>query len=266
MNKKTNLTDKINRNKQTAFMPFIVAGDPDIKTTIKIANDIIEGGADILEIGIPYSDPAADGPTIQKGYKRALENGFKVKDTFKIIKEIRKKSDIPIVLMTYYNIIYQYGIPDFYKKLKQTEVNGVIIPDMPPEESKSITKAAKQNKINQIYLVSENTNQKRIQLISEKTTGFLYAVSRLGVTGTRNELPETAIQFIKKLKKQTNHPIAIGFGISKPSHVKSAAKAGADGVITGSAIVEKIEQNKTNEIKQYIKTMKKASLIEIKQN
>ncbi|WGI16800.1 tryptophan synthase subunit alpha [Methanonatronarchaeum sp. AMET-Sl] len=266
MKQKTPLKEKINRKKQTAFMPFIVAGDPDIDTSIEIAMDIIEGGADILEIGIPYSDPAADGPTIQKGYKRALKNGFKVKDTFKIIKEIRKKSDIPIVLMSYYNLIYQYGIPEFYKKLKQTGVNGIIIPDMPPEESKTALKQAKTNKINQIYLVAENTNQERINHISNKTNGFLYAVSRLGVTGARKELPETAINFIKNLKKQTNHPIAIGFGISKPSHVKSAVKAGADGVICGSAIVEKIEQNKKTEIKKYIQEMKKASLIEIKQN
>ncbi|RZN61830.1 tryptophan synthase subunit alpha [Methanonatronarchaeum sp. AMET6-2] len=267
MTTKKRIENQISREKkETAFIPFIVAGDPDKEKSIEIALEVIEGGADILEIGIPYSDPAADGPTIQKGYKRALQNNFKVKDTFDIIREIRKETDIPIVVMTYYNLIYQYGVSDFYRKLNEIGANGVITPDMPPEESSKALEAAENNQIKQIYLVSENTPENRINLISQKTDGFLYAVSRLGVTGARNQLPETAIKFIKRLKKQTEHPIAIGFGISRPSHVESAVKAGADGVICGSAIVKHVEENKTSEIKKYIQKMKKATLLEIKQN
>ena len=182
MTTKKRIENQISREKkETAFIPFIVAGDPDKEKSIEIALEVIEGGADILEIGIPYSDPAADGPTIQKGYKRALQNNFKVKDTFDIIREIRKETDIPIVVMTYYNLIYQYGVSDFYRKLNEIGANGVITPDMPPEESSKALEAAENNQIKQIYLVSENTPENRINLISQKTDGFLYAVSRLGV-------------------------------------------------------------------------------------
>ncbi|OKY77253.1 MAG: Tryptophan synthase alpha chain [Candidatus Methanohalarchaeum thermophilum] len=240
-----------------AFIPYIVAGDPDYKKSLEIAKKIIDAGADALEIGIPFTDPAADGPTIQKAYARSLNNGFKVKQIYQYIKEIRKYSDIPIILLTYYNIVYNQGIENFYQKTEKIGVNGVIIADMPPEESKQVTKKIKDKKINQIFLVAPTTTEKRIKTISEKGSGFIYVVSRLGVTGKRKNFQETTKKLIKKVKSNTDLPVAVGFGITKPSHVKKARKAGADGVIVGSAIVDKIEKNKKNQqITQYIKKMK----------
>jgi len=269
---------KSNMDGGGAFIPFVVAGDPDIKGCIEVVKRLIDSGADIVELGIPYSDPAADGPSIQKGYKRALENSFRVKNVFEIIREIRKFSDIPIVLMSYYNLVYQYGIKDFYKDVELYGANGVIIPDMPPEESNEVVLEAEKRGVGQIFLVSENTPKNRIKRIRNRCSGFIYVVSRLGVTGARDELPNSAKRLIKKIKFDCGNtikcepkssvkdnfdlPVCVGFGISKKNHIKSALKAGADGVICGSVIVDMLDRGNLEQISRFTDRMSKSTEIE----
>lgn len=240
-----------------AFIPFIVAGDPNYQKSLKTAKTLIDAGADILEIGIPYTDPAADGPTIQKAYSRALKNGFRVNEVFELVEELKEYKQTPIVLLTYYNIVYNQRIENFYQKAKEKEINGVIIADMPIEESDEVLRSSEKNNVNQIFLVSPNSKIKRIKKIENKSSGFIYVVTRLGVTGKKDQFLKNTQKTIKKVKSITNLPIAAGFGISKPGHVKKAIEAGADGVIVGSAIVEKIEKNQElDEVKDYVKKMK----------
>lgn len=248
-----------NAFKDGAFIPFIVAGDPNYGKSLEIAKSLIDAGADILEIGIPYTDPVADGPTIQKAYTRALKNDFEVNQIYKFVKEINQYKNIPIVLLTYYNIVYNQGISNYYQKIKKSGVDGQIIADMPIEESEKATKAAKENNINQIFLISPTTPNKRIKKINKKAQGFLYVITRLGVTGKRKNFQKTTETLLNRTKSETELPLAVGFGISKPKHVRKARKAGADGVIVGSAIVEKIGENPNyiEEIKSYIQEMKK---------
>ncbi|PTD93478.1 tryptophan synthase subunit alpha [archaeon SCG-AAA382B04] len=245
--------------KNNAFIPFIVAADPNYQKSLETAKALIDAGADVLEIGIPYTDPAADGPTIQKAYSRALKNGFEVKQIFKLVKEIKKYKDIPIVVLTYYNIVYNQGIDTFYEKAKESKINGVIIADMPIEESDEVLTQSKQKDIHQIFLVSPNSTKERIKKIEKKSEGFIYTITRLGVTGKKEKFLENTRKTIQKVKSTTDLPIAAGFGISKPKHAEKAIKAGADGVIVGSAIVEKIQKNHSLEqIKNYVEEMKKA--------
>lgn len=261
----TRITDTFQNLKFPAFIAFLVAGDPDRETSIQLAKHVIRAGADILEIGMPFSDPVADGPTIQKANERALKAGLTPDILFDIVRELRKDTDIPIVLLTYYNIVFKRGIEKFYRHARDAGIDGILIVDMPYEESKDVVEIARTLGLNQIFLVSITTSTKRLKKIVSLASGFLYLISTTGVTGVRQELEHGVFELIRSVRKQSNLPLAIGFGISKPEHIKPLISEGADAVIVGSAIVHLIDQHLDNkktlfdEVSRYVSTMKKAT-------
>jgi tryptophan synthase alpha chain len=250
--------------KKPAFIGFTVAGDPDKIRSVRIARALIAGGTDILELGIPFSDPVADGQTIQKADERALGAGTTPTTVFEIVREIRKESDVPIVFLTYYNIVYHRGIERFYREAHDAGVDGILIADMPVEESEEVCENAQRFEIDPVFLISQTTSDERIKKISAKARGYLYLVAVLGVTGVRDQVSEGAIDLLDMVRRYTSLPLAIGFGISTPAQAQTCARAGADGVIVGSAIVGIVERNLKDpdamerELKEYVSAMKKA--------
>ncbi len=232
-----------------ALIPFFVIGDPDFDTSLAVIKAAIDAGADILELGIPFSDPIADGPTIQKADIRAMNNGMNVASALEFIKQIKDYKDIPIGLLMYYNLIYQYGTEKFFNDFHQAGVNSVLIADLSIDDGDEIISPAVSAGLDTVFMVTPNTEPERMKLIASKTTGFIYTVSVLGVTGSRDQLSSTIEGLIGGLKKLTDVPVCVGFGISKPEHAVSVAQAGADGVIIGSKIVGLIESNLGNKEK-----------------
>ena len=243
MSKLTSTFKNLRFVKRTAFMPFVVAGDPDMKSSLAIVKHIILR-ADLLEIGFPYSDPLADGPTIQAAGARALKTGMNTDKGFAYIKRIRRFSGIPITVLVYANLIHRQGIDSFYRKAKEAGIEGVLIPDVPPEEAKPFARAAKKHGIDQIFLVARTTTRERLKKILKYATGYLYLVSILGVTGKRKKFSTDSMTFIKSIRSHTNLPLAVGFGISTRKQAMNFSKAGADGIIVGSALIELIAKNR----------------------
>jgi tryptophan synthase alpha chain len=231
------------RCESLVFIPFLVAGDPDRQTSIALAKELIRAGADILEIGMPFSDPVADGPVIQKADERALKGGMNPDHLFDMVRELRRSSDIPIVLLTYYNVVFRRGIARFYREAHEAGIDGILIVDLPPEEADEAVSAAGDQGIDQVFIASGTTSPERLKKIASITAGFLYVVSTAGVTGARNELDPGVFDLVRNVRKQTNIPIAIGFGISRAEHIRPLADSGADAIIVGSAIVEIIERH-----------------------
>jgi tryptophan synthase alpha chain len=256
---------RLRKKKEEALVPFVVIGDPDYKTSMDIVKTIIDSGADILELGFPFSDPIADGPTIQAADTRALRKGIDTLQCFKFIQEIRRFSPIPIGLLVYSNLIYQRGIDRFFADCKKAGVDSVLAADVPAEESSLILKSARRHRVDTVFIVSPLTVGKRLDNILSKTRGFVYIVSRLGVTGARKDLGDSTLSLIRRVKRKTKLPLCVGFGISKPEHVQAVLKAGADGAIVGSAVVKIIEKNARSrkrmlaKLGNFIKGMKKAT-------
>ncbi len=250
------------RKQAPAFIGFTVAGDPDETTSLRIAKALIDGGTDILELGIPFSDPVADGPVIQQADDRALDAGTTPDTVFRLVRAIRAYSNVPIVFLTYYNIVYRRGVGQFYREAQESGVDGILIADMPVEESDEVTRTAARYGIDPIFLVTRTTSDERIKKISGRARGYLYLVSVLGVTGVRDEVSSGAIELLHRVRRHTDLPLALGFGISTPAHAATCAGAGADGVIVGSAIVDIIGKNLDNpdsmeqKIRDYVVQMK----------
>lgn len=221
------------------FIPFITAGDPTLEMTEELIYALDKAGADIIELGIPFADPIADGPVIMRANIRALENGTNLKKVFEMTERVRKQTDVPIVYLMYANTIYYYGIEDFFKKCKETGVDGVIIPDVPYEEREEFDQFARAYQIDHIALVAP-TSKERMAFICENATGFLYCVSSLGVTGIREEIRTNLEEMMARIKEYTTIPTAIGFGIATPEQAHEL-KAYTDGIIVGSALVKVIE-------------------------
>lgn len=247
--KENRIDSKFNELKsknQKALICYVVAGYPDIKTSEHIITSLINGGADIIEIGIPFSDPIADGSTIQDAIQSSLISGTTPDMCLELASRIRKTfPNIPLIIMTYSNILYKKGYIQFAEKAKENGIDGLIIPDIPIEESKEYLNTAQNTGLSTIFLVSPNTSEKRLKMISRICTGFLYAISVYGTTGERKGFDEYTIESIKRVKKVTaadELPLAVGFGISNPQHVKYMIDAGADAVIIGSAIIKKIKE------------------------
>ena len=236
---------------------FITAGDPDLETTIELVKVMEEAGADVVEFGIPFSDPMAEGPVIQRASVRALKNNIKLKDIYNSVKEIRKTSQIPLAFMLYYNIIFKYGIERFFKECKEAGVDGVIIPDLPFEEKGEISEIAKQYGVDVVLLVAP-TSDERVEKIAAASEGFLYCVSSLGVTGVRSEFKTDFEGFFNKINKTCKIPKLLGFGISTPEQVLEL-KNYSDGVIVGSAIVRAVEGAKDQaEAKENVRRLVKS--------
>ncbi|PWB52857.1 MAG: tryptophan synthase subunit alpha [Candidatus Methanoperedenaceae archaeon] len=220
--------------KEGALIAYICAGDPTPAATKEYVTALVRGGVDIIELGLPFSDPVADGPTIQAGIQRALEGGMTPDIFFRTINSL--KLHIPIVVMTYYNLIFKRGLEKFAKDCAASGISGIIVPDLPPEESDELLQACKENDIDLIYLVAPTTTKERMDRILAEGTGFIYLVARLGVTGVRSDVAASTGELIKRVK--TNTPKAVGFGISNGQQAARIIRAGADGVIVGSAFVD----------------------------
>ena len=227
--------------KKPAFIPFITAGDPDLQTTKALILEFEKRGADIIELGIPFSDPIADGPIIQASYYRTLVRGTKVAQILDMVSDLRCKSDIPIVSMVSYSTVFKGGCQAFIEKVCKAGLDGLTIPDMPVEENLNLFEVAKKNDFKIVCFVAPTTTDERMSLITQYSQGFLYYISVVGITGTRDKLPEDVLQNINKLKKMTKTPIAVGFGVSTPEQAKLIGGI-ADGVIVGSAIIKEIER------------------------
>lgn len=228
---------------RAALIPFFVVGDPDFDTSLSVVKAAIDGGADVLELGIPFSDPIADGPTIQKADIRSLGSGMTVARALEFIGQVKDYRDVPIGLLMYYNLVYQYGTEKFFRDFHEAGVNSVLIADLSIDDAEEITGPASAAGLDTVFMVTPNTAQQRMELVASKTTGFIYTVSLLGVTGSRESLSGSVEGLIGRLKGLTDVPVCVGFGISKPEHAVAVASAGADGVIIGSRIVRIIEDN-----------------------
>lgn len=226
-----------------ALIPFFVIGDPDFDTSLEIVKTAIDAGADILELGIAFSDPIADGPTIQKADIRAMRSGMTVAKACRFIRQVKDYRDIPIGLLMYYNLIYQYGAEKFFADFHKAGVNSVLVADLSIDDAGEIEGPARAAGLDTVFMVTPITAPERMKLIASKTTGFIYTVSVLGVTGSRDKLSDTVEDLVTRLKSLTDVPVCVGFGISSPEHAAAIAAAGADGVIIGSKIVSLIEAN-----------------------
>ncbi|MFH0732665.1 MAG: tryptophan synthase subunit alpha [Candidatus Omnitrophota bacterium] len=236
---------ELQKMRKKAFIAYICAGDPDLRTTEELVYILESSGADIIELGVPFSDPLADGPTIQAASQRALKKGVYLKKIFTLIRSLRKKTQVPIVLMGYYNPILRYGLTNFISDAVSAGADGAIIPDLPVEEAGDFIKQSRKFRFSSIFLISPTTTTPKIKEIISKSTGFIYYVSLTGVTGARESLPAGISADVKRIKRYTKKPVCVGFGISRPSQVKQISSF-ADGVIVGSAIIKKIEANLGN--------------------
>jgi len=236
---------ELRKRGEGVLIAYITGGDPAPKYTPKLAEALSKGGADILEIGIPFSDPIADGPVIQAADYRALNAGTTPPIIFDLVKETKKKVNMPIVLLTYYNILFKMGIKNFLEEAERHDVDGLVIPDLPIEEAEEYRAITEKQGIDTIFLATPATSIGRLNDILVFTSGFLYLVSVFGVTGTRNQLARLTTQTIKKFHPHTAQtiPLAVGFGLSKPEHVTSVIDCGAEGAIVGSAFVKIVENN-----------------------
>lgn len=262
--------EKLNKQGEAAFIPFLVLGDPTQEQTLQIVK-AIEPHFDLLEVGIPFSDPLADGPTIQEGYQRAFAAGMNSDRAFELMAKIRQITSKPLIILTYYNIILNRrgnpatGVQDFLHDMDDAGVDGVIIADLPVEEAGDVWKTAQDLGKYVIFLVAPTTTPQRLQKIQQYAQGYLYVISRMGVTGARAHLAEVTINTIQRVQAVKKIPLAVGFGISTPDHVRAIVKAGADGAIVGSAIVDIIKANLGNpaemvkQVDTYAKKMKEAT-------
>lgn len=231
-----------------ALIAYVMAGDPNPKYTSRIVGALVEGGADIVELGIPFSDPIADGPTIQAASARSLKSGTTPKTVFSLASTINDEHNIPIVLLTYYNPIFRMGLENFFTAAEDGGVDGVIVPDLPIEEAGDYIDVARDHGINTIFLASPSTPKERLLKILDCTSGFLYLVSVFGVTGAREEVSDSTVELVRNVLPHTKGriPLAVGFGISKPTQVETIIKNGADGVIVGSSLVDIVGKNQHN--------------------
>ncbi|GBE00343.1 tryptophan synthase alpha chain [bacterium BMS3Abin07] len=222
-----------------AFIPYIMFGDPDTGTTESLILMLEDCGADVIELGVPFTDPLADGPTIQMAAERALAQGVTLKGIIRAVASIREKTDIPIVLMTYYNPVYKYGDVRFVRDAANAGVDGVIIPDLPPDEAHEFISEARGRNLDTIFLLAPTSTEERIRLVARASRGFVYYVSMTGITGSKLKMDDSIKRLIGKIKAVSDKPVCVGFGVSTPDQAKAMA-AVADGVIIGSAIVKTI--------------------------
>ncbi len=242
-----------------AFIPFITCGDPDLKTTGKIVREAVKNGADLIELGIPFSDPTAEGPVIQGANIRALAGGVTTDKIFDFVRDLRRNITIPLVFMTYANVVFSYGAENFISTCAEIGIDGIILPDLPFEEKAEFQPICSKYSVDLISLIAP-TSKERIAMIAREAEGFLYIVSSLGVTGTRSEITTDLASIIKVVRENTDIPCAIGFGISTSEQAKKMA-AVSDGAIVGSAIIKLIEKHGKSSVElvgEYVKKMKEA--------
>ena len=228
--------------KRKALIVFIVAGDPTLRATESFIYELASQGVDVIELGVPFTDPLADGPVIQDAHVRALRAGVALSDVLTLVTHVRRKVKIPIVLMPSINLLFQYGIDRFSQHAAQSGIDGAIVPDLPPEEGIALKDAMNQQGLDLVYLCAPTSTDQRIRFITSSSSGFVYLISVTGITGVRKSLPAELHSFVKRVRNVTALPLVVGFGISTPSQAKQVARI-ADGVIVGSAVVDLIGRN-----------------------
>ncbi len=254
---------QLSANREKALTVFLMGGDPDRSASLALFEAAVAGGADILEIGVPFSDPLADGPVNQKAARRALLNGINIHHIFDLVEKMRGKHDLPLILLLYYNTVYQYGIPEFFRQAREKGVDALIIPDLPFEEMATLRGEACRRDLILINMLAPTTGARRMKLLLAEARGFVYCVSLTGVTGVRKGLSPRLVPMLRRARSLTGVPLFAGFGISTPEQAREAVKE-ADGVIVGSSLVAEIEKNLDNPgimpaiIREKVSTFKQA--------
>ena len=249
------LFDDLRQRGKKAFIPYIMTGDPSLKKTEELVLLLEECGADIIELGVPFSDHLAAGPTIQMAAERAIKRGVTLRKVLGAVRRVRKKTSVPIVLMTYYNPVFKYGLESFIDDASGSGVDGLIVPDLPPEEAKDLIRLARTRDISTIFLLAPTSTDERISLISRESTGFIYYVLITGITGAGLTIDKAMIRMIKKIKSVSGKPVAVGFGVKRPEDAEIVAEI-ADGVIIGSSIVKMINEDEKG-LKSYLKSLRR---------
>ncbi len=232
------------RARHTALIPYITIGYPTVETTLKAVPLFAKNGCDIIELGIPFSDPLADGATIQQASYEALRQGVTATVCFEVARELRRRVKIPLVFMTYYNPVLKFGLEQFCARCAEVEIDGLIVPDLPPEEGEELERSTKRQGLDLVYLLSPASTEERIRLVTSRSSGFIYLVSLTGVTGARDRLPEELESFVGSVKNRTEKPLCVGFGVSTPQQARRVARV-ADGVIVGSRIIQLLDKDKS---------------------
>ncbi len=234
--------EKLARDRQCALIPFITAGDPDLATTVEALRVLDRSGADMIELGVPYSDPLADGPVIQAAATRALQRGITLEQVLAMLKTVTPSLNAPVILFTYYNPILNRGIQPFLESIAGVGVSGLVVPDLPLEEAATLLEPAAKIGIDVILLVAPTSSSERINAIAHASQGFIYLVSVTGVTGMRTQMESRVSDLLKQIRNVTDKPIGVGFGISQPEHARQVREWGADAAIVGSAIVKRLAE------------------------
>ena len=236
-----NAFTQLKEDGKKGFIPFITAGDPDLSTTEKLLIELTHAGATVIELGVPFSDPMADGPVIQRASERALKNTFGLQDILDTTARARKQIDTPIILFSYFNPLLQFGLKQLARAAKDAGIDGVLVTDLTPEEAGDVEAELRANDLDMIFLVAPTSTDERLKLVAEHASGFVYAVSRAGVTGTRESVSVEAEKLVTRMRRFTSLPIAVGFGISNVEQVRDVQRY-ADAVVVGSAIVAEMER------------------------
>jgi tryptophan synthase alpha chain len=247
---------KLRQEGKKAFIPYVMAGDPDLKKTEEVVRLFEECGADIVELGVPFTDPLADGPVIQAASERALREGVTLKKVLALVRRVRRSVSLPVVLMTYFNPVFKLGVEAFVTEAAEAGVDGVIIPDLPPDEADEVITVSKRHSVATVFLLAPTSTDDRIALVAEKSEGFIYYVSITGITGSELKGLRQMRSMIKRIRNFTDKPIAVGFGVKRPEEARGVAEI-ADGVIVGSAIVKKL-QEEDNTLREYLYSLRKA--------
>ena len=235
--------EQLKNRHERALVPFVTCGDPDLQTTRELILAYAEAGADIIEIGIPFTDPLADGPTIQRASERALANGTTMDDALNLIADVRCETDVPLVPMTYINPVYQIGYDNFARRCREAGADAVIISDLPPEEGQAWIEAGRKHEVGTIFLLAPTSDEARIETVAKGASGFIYAVARLGVTGARSDVPPEIGDLIKRIRQHTSTPICAGFGFSSPDQIrKTCETTDLNGIVVASALIDVIEK------------------------
>jgi tryptophan synthase alpha chain len=248
------------RANHTVLIPYITVGYPSVETTLKAVPLLASSGCDIIELGIPFSDPLADGATIQRASYEALRQGVTPKVCFEVAQELRRQVEIPLVFMTYYNPVLKFGLEQFCSNCAEVGIDGLIIPDLPPEEGQELEQSTRSHGLDLIYLLSPASTGERIRLVASKSSGFIYLVSLTGVTGARDKLPEKLEGFVARVREKTEKPLCVGFGVSNPEQARRIARV-ADGVIVGSRIIQLLDEDKSlKNVCSFVKSLSAALL------
>jgi len=248
----------LTRAKRLGLVAYLMAGYPDADATLRLGRIAVDGGADVLELGVPFSDPLADGATVQRASERALANGMTVADVIAIARDLRRERDVPILLMGYANPFYRYGLPELARDLAAAGVEGLIVPDLPHEESSDLAAALAPAGLTQICLVAPTTPDDRLARLVPPARGFVYCVSLTGVTGARAALADDVATFVARVRRYATAPVAVGFGISRPEHVR-ALRGVADAVVVGSALIDAIDRGGENELSSLVRALREAT-------